>query len=182
MAKHRRMSDRSRRTRTVIGGLAAGGAIASFAPAGMAAAAPIDPDNPVTGPVKADTPAYSVGRDNLHNPAPGLRAVQTVGDQVFNDNNDINKALNGSPIGQGYHTVFGKQGDLEFVDTNDDEVADTYVYKVGTGEEGLYKGVLNMAGAKTVADAVPVRECNFVSDSSSKAPVVSIRASCNRSA
>ena len=37
MAKHRRMSEGSRRTRTVIGGLAAGGALAAFAPAGMAA-------------------------------------------------------------------------------------------------------------------------------------------------
>ncbi len=39
MAKHRRMSERSVRTRTVIGGFAAGGALAALAPAGMAAAA-----------------------------------------------------------------------------------------------------------------------------------------------
>ena len=38
MAKHRRMSERSVRTRTVIGGFAAGGALAALAPAGMAAA------------------------------------------------------------------------------------------------------------------------------------------------
>ena len=38
MAKHRRMSERSKRTRTVVGGLAAGGALAALAPAGIAAA------------------------------------------------------------------------------------------------------------------------------------------------
>ena len=107
MAKHRRLSERSVRTRTVIGGFAAGGALAALAPAGMAAAA----DNPAPGTeVDADSPAYSVGRDNLHNPAPGLRAAQTFGDQVFNDSTPINTALNGSPIGQGYHDAFGTRG------------------------------------------------------------------------
>jgi hypothetical protein len=37
---------------------------------------------------------------NLHNPAPGLRATQVLGDQIFN---------NGSPLGAGYHTDFGSR-------------------------------------------------------------------------
>ena len=97
MAKHRRMSDRSRRTRTVIGGLAAGGALAAVAPAGMAAAAA------GANEVPADTPGAAVGRPNLNNPAPGLRTAQQFGDSIFNDSNPINGALDDSPIGTGYH-------------------------------------------------------------------------------
>jgi hypothetical protein len=49
MAKHRRMSGRSRRARILIGGLADGGAVAAFAPAGMAAAVPMSTKtSPVT--------------------------------------------------------------------------------------------------------------------------------------
>ena len=38
MAKHRRMSERSTRTRTIVGGLAAGGALMALAPIGVASA------------------------------------------------------------------------------------------------------------------------------------------------
>ena len=141
------------------------------APAGMAAAA----DNPADGTeVEADTPAYAVGRDNLHNPAPGLRVAQTLGDQFFNNEGPINPVLNNSPLGQGYHSVFGTRGELEF-----DANAGVYKYTVGSGEEGLYKGVLNMAPGQTVGNAIPLRECQFENDPASLSPRVAIRAQCN---
>jgi hypothetical protein len=172
MAKHRRMSERSTRTRTVIGGLAAGGALAAFAPAGLAAAA----DNPAAGTeADLDSPAYSVGRDNLHNPAPGLRAAQTLGDQVFNNSTPINTTLNGSPIGQGYHQVFGTAGTIKAVDTDGDNVADTNKYVVGSGEEGSFKGVLNTAPADQLGNVLPIRECNIKRDPATGAPVFGAR-------
>jgi hypothetical protein len=172
MAKHRRMSERSTRTRTIVGGLAASGALAALAPAGMAAAA----DNPTDGTkVDPDSPAYSVGRDNLHNPAPGLRAAQTFGDQVFNDDTDINKALNGSPLGQGYHSALGTRGEFVQVDTNNDNVPDTRKYVVGTGEEGSFKGILNASPADQLGNVLPVRECNIKRDTATGAPVFGVR-------
>ena len=168
MAKHRRMSDRSRRTRTVIGGLAAGGALAAVAPVGMASAAA------GANEVPADTSGAAVGRPNLNNPAPGLRTAQQFGDSIFNDSNPINGALDDSPIGTGYHQVFGQQGTLRF-----DEYDQIYYYDTKTGYNGSFTGVLNMAPGKTVGDAIPLRECNFESDPGTLAPKVSIRASCN---
>jgi hypothetical protein len=169
MAKHRRMSERSTRTRTIVGGLAAGGALAAFAPAGLAAAAP-EPTK-----VDADTPGHAVGRPDLDNPAPGLRAIQTVGDQVFNDSTDINKTLNSSPLGTGYHTAFGQRGDLEFNDTTG-----KYEYTLGTGSEGAFKGVLNTAPADQLGNILPVRECNLVRDAGTLAPAVSFRSTCTK--
>jgi hypothetical protein len=97
-------------------------------------------DNPPDGTkVEADTPAYAVGRDNLHCPAPGLRVAQTLGDQFFNDDTPINEALNGSPLGTGYHVVYGTRGNLEFEDTDGDGEPDTYMYEVGTGEEACIR-------------------------------------------
>ena len=174
MAKHRRMSERSKRTRTVIGGFAAGGALAAFAPAGLASAI-TDPDNPVTGPVSPDSPAYSVGRDNLHNPAPGLRLAQTLGDQAFNDDNAATKALNGSPLGTAYHDTFGTRGDFEPVDTDGDGQDDALHYVVGTGEEGSFKGVLNTSPADQLGNVLPIRECNIKRDPASGAPVFGVR-------
>jgi hypothetical protein len=172
MAKHRRMSERSTRTRTIVGGLAAGGVLMAIAPAGIAAAA----DNPSDGTeVDLDSPAYSVGRDNLHNPAPGLRAAQTLGDQVFNNSTPINTTLNGSPIGQGYHQAFGTAGTIKAVDTNNDGVNDTNKYVVGSGTEGSFKGVLNTAPADQLGNVLPVRECNIKRDSATGAPVFGIR-------
>ena len=103
MAKHRRLSERSVRTRTVIGGLAAGGALAALAPAGMAAARTTIGDE--TEAIRS--PGAAVGRPDLNNPAPGLRAAQQFGDSVFNQTNQFNKALDDSPVGVGYHQVFG---------------------------------------------------------------------------
>jgi hypothetical protein len=85
------------RTWTVIGGLAAGGALAAPAPAGMASAAP------TANQVEANTPGTAVGRPDLTNPAPGLRAAQQFGDSVFSQTPGINKTLDDSPLGTGYH-------------------------------------------------------------------------------
>src|SRR3954454_1125224 len=161
MAKHRRMSERSTRTRTVIGGLAAGGALAAFAPAGMAAAAPVGNE------VEANTPGTAVGRPDLNNPAPGLRVAQQFGDSVFNQSTQINKTLDDSPVGAGYHTVFGKAGTVRY-----DEADGKYYYD-GKGTNGAFKGVLNTAPADQLGNVLPVRECNLKGDPSSGAPVFS---------
>ena len=125
--------------------------------------------------VDPDSPAYSVGRDNLHNPAPGLRLAQTFGDQAFNNNTDINKALNGSPLGTAYHDTFGTRGTFVQVDTNDDKVPDTTKYVVGSGKEGSFKGILNTSPADQLGNVLPVRECNIKRDPASGAPVFGVR-------
>lgn len=174
MAKHRRMSGRSRRARTFIGGLAAGGALAAFTPAGLAAAATdVNPDKK-GDQVNADTPGAAVGRPSLKNPAPGVRVAQQVGDSVFNDDTAITKALDGSPLGAGYHKAFGQKGELEL-----NEKTGNYEYTVGTGSNGSVTGVLNTTPGNLVGDVVPVRECNVVRSASTLAPQVSIRAQCN---
>jgi hypothetical protein len=164
MAKHRRMSDRSRRTRTVIGRLAAGGELAAVAPAGMASAVkePIE--------VEANTPGTAIGRPDLPNPAPGLRVAQQFGDSVFNQSNPINKALDDSPIGDGYHTVFGRAGTVRH-DTDDDK----YYYD-NKGSNGTFKGALNTPPADQLGNVLPVRECNLKGDPRSGAPVFGFRA------
>jgi hypothetical protein len=162
MAKHRRMSERSTRTRTVIGGLAAGGALAAFAPAGLAAAGPIGNE------VEANTPGTAVGRPDLHNPAPGLRAAQQFGDSVFNQSTQINKTLDDSPVGVGYHTVFGTAGTVRH---DDGPNGDGKYYYDGKGTNGAFKGVLNTAPADQLGNVLPVRECNLKGDPSSGAPV-----------
>ncbi len=163
MAKHRRMSERSRRTRTVIGGLAAGGVLAAVAPAGMASAVKEKTE------VEANTPGTAIGRPDLPNPAPGLRVAQQFGDSVFNQSNPINKALDDSPIGDGYHTVFGRAGTVRY-DTDDDK----YYYD-NKGSNGTFKGVLNTPPADQLGNVLPVRECNLKGDPRSGAPVFGFR-------
>jgi hypothetical protein len=124
--------------------------------------------------VPADTPGAAVGRPNLDNPAPVLRTVQQFGDSVFNQSTPVNKALDDSPVGDGYHQVFGQQGTLRFDD--DDQI---YYYDTTTGSNGSFKGVLNTPPVKTLGDAIPLRECNLESDPGSLAPKISIRAQCN---
>ena len=137
MAKHRRMSDRSRRTRTVVGGLAAGGALAAFAPAGLAAAVTdVNPTKPGTQ-VNPETPGAAVGRPDLNSPAPGLRVAQQFGDSIFNQTPGVNKALDDSPLGTGYYQVFGERGDLAF-----NEKTGNYEYTLGTGSNRAFKDVL----------------------------------------
>lgn len=164
MAKHRRMSERSRRTRTVIGGLAAGGVLAAFAPAGMAAAEKKD------GEVEANTPGTAVGRPDLDNPAPGLRAAQRFGDSVFNQTPGINKTLDDSPLGTGYHQVFGQAGTVRY------DKDDQKYYYDGKGKNGSFKGVLNTAPADQLGNVLPVRECNLKGDPASGAIVFGTQA------
>ena len=166
MAKHRRMSERSRRTRTVIGGLAAGGALAALAPAGMAAAAAGQNE------VEANTPGTAVGRPDLKNPAPGLRAAQQFGDSVFNQSTQLNKTLDDSPLGTGYHQTFGTAGTVRY-DTTDGK----YYYNTKTGSNGAFTGVLNTAPADQFGNVLPVRECNLKADpGSGGAPVFGTQA------
>lgn len=159
MAKHRRMSERSRRTRTVVGGLAAGGALMALAPVGVASAAK------QAGEVEANTPGTAVGRPDLHNPAPGLRVAQQFGDSVFNQSNAVNKALDDSPVGVGYHSVFGRAGTVRY-DTDDAK----YYYD-GKGTNGAFKGVLNTPPADQLGNVLPIRECNLKGDPGSGAPI-----------
>jgi hypothetical protein len=165
MAKHRRMSERSVRTRTVIGGFAAGGALAALAPAGMAAA------GPTASEVEANTPGTAVGRPDLSNPAPGLRAAQQFGDSVFNQSTQINKTLDDSPVGVGYHQVFGQSGKVRY-----DEADAKYYYDKTTGSNGAFMGVLNTAPADQLGNVLPVRECNLKADPGSGAPVFGTQA------
>jgi hypothetical protein len=163
------MSDGSKRTRVVIGGLAAGGALAAFAPAGMAHAA-----GPKDHEVEADTPGAAVGRPSVGNPAPGLRAAQQFGDSIFNQTSTANKALDDSPAGAAYHQVFGQQGTLRY--DEDDQV---YYYDTTTGSNGAFTGVLNTTPGNIIGGVVPVKECNLVRNSSNLQIQVSVRAQCN---
>jgi hypothetical protein len=162
MAKHRRMSERSTRTRTIVGGLAAGGALMALAPIGVASAVK------QPGEVEANTPGTAVGRPDLHNPAPGLRAAQQFGDSVFNQSTQINKTLDDSPVGTGYHQVFGTAGTVRH---DDGPGGDGKYYYDSTGTNGAFKGVLNTAPADQLGNVLPIRECNLKGDPSSGAPV-----------
>jgi hypothetical protein len=116
--------------------------------------------------VNTETPGASVGRPDLNNPAPGLRVAQQFGDSVFNQSTQINKTLDDSPLGTGYHQTFGERGDLAFNDKTG-----KYEYTAGTGHNGSFKGVLNTAPADQLGNVLPVRECNLKGDPSSGAPV-----------
>ena len=150
MAKHQALSARSRRTRTLIGGVMAGGVLALAAPAGLAF---------------ADTMGDTVGRDALNNPAPGVRAAQAVGDSTFNDDTPLSKAINGSPLGDAYHKAFGQRGKFE----KDSDGNDVYV--AGTGKEGYIQGALNAPPGIVVGNAIPLKECNIKVSSGSLIPV-----------
>ena len=116
MAKHVALSARSRRTRTLIGGVMAGGVLALAAPAGFAF---------------ADTMGDTVGRPSLGNPAPGVRAAQAIGDATSNNDTPVSSAINGSPLGDAYHKAFGQR---------EVRVNGTIVTQ---GSNGDIKGVLN---------------------------------------
>lgn len=94
MAKHRKASERSVRTRTLVAGVLAGGALVAVVPASIASAS-------------TDPSADAVGRPAFDNPAPGVRVAQATGDKVFNQTPGINKTLDDSPLGEVYHTNFG---------------------------------------------------------------------------
>jgi hypothetical protein len=145
MAKHQALSARSRRTRTLIGGVMAGGVLALAAPAGLAF---------------ADTPGDAVGRPSLGNPAPGVRAAQAVGDATFNNGSPLSSVINGSPLGTAYHDAFGQRGTF-------DEKTGAYN---GDGENGYIKGALNAPPGIVVGNAIPLKECNIKVSSGSLFP------------
>ncbi|MFV8049695.1 hypothetical protein [Mycobacterium sp. 48b] len=152
------MSERSVRVRTLVGGLIAGGALAVTLPTGLAHAegptksttgnksasegstkpttgnktAAEGPTKPTTGNKSAD----AVGRPDLGNPAPGVRAAQAIGDKVFNQNPGINKTLDDSPLGEAYHLNFG-------TGNYDDPTK---------GTNGVVKGELNVNAGKYYYD------------------------------
>ncbi|MDH6199136.1 hypothetical protein M2272_005804 [Mycobacterium frederiksbergense] len=127
MAKHRKISERSLRGRTLVGGILAGGALAVAGPAGAALAVPTH-----TGNASAD----AVGRAGLDNPAPGVRAVQAVGDQVFNQKTPVNKALDDSELGRVYHLNYGT----------------TSADGITPGKNGVMVGELNVNAGKYYYD------------------------------
>ena len=146
MAKHQALSARSRRTRTLIGGVMAGGVLALASPAGLAF---------------ADTPGDAVGRPTLGNPAPGVRAAQAVGDATFNNGSPLSKAINGSPLGDAYHDAFGQRGNFD----------DDGNYVAGTGKNGYIQGALNAPPGIVVGRVIPLKECNINVSSGSLFPV-----------
>jgi hypothetical protein len=142
----------SGRRRVVLGGILAGGALALAAPAGMAFA----------DPHSVATPGDAVGRPSLGNPAPGVRAVQGIGDSVFNNDSAVNAALNSSPAGAVYHSAFGTRGTIVTVTDADDNVIDrTYDPDGGNGSNGFIKGALNAPIGNVVGGVIPVKECNL---------------------
>ena len=138
MGEDYKWQTRSRRTRTLIGGVMAGGVLALAAPAGFAF---------------ADTPGDAVGRPSLGNPAPGVRAAQAVGDSIFNNGTPLSKAINGSSLGDAYHKAFGQS------DFNRD--ADGELVFVGNGHDGYIKGALNAPRGMVIGNAIPLKECNI---------------------
>jgi hypothetical protein len=79
--------------------------------------------------------------DTPGNPAPGVRAVQALGDRVFNQNTAFNKALDDSPLGINYHNAFG-----------------TANYEHPThGSNGTVTGLFNGGLIKTTYDSLQAR-------------------------
>ena len=146
MAKHQALSARSRRTRTLIAGVMAGGVLALAAPAGLAF---------------ADTQGDSVGRPAFDsgNPAPGVRAAQAIGDATFNNDTPLSAAINGSPLGTAYHDAFGQREEL-----------DAKGNVVTEGKNGYIKGALNAPPGIVVGNAIPLKECNIKVSSGSLFP------------
>jgi hypothetical protein len=71
-----------------------------------------------------------------------------------------------SPVGVGYHQVFGQAGKVRY-DTADGK----YYYDKTTGSNGSFKGVLNTPPADQLGNVLPIKECNLKGDPASGAPV-----------
>ncbi|WP_142386810.1 hypothetical protein [Mycobacterium hubeiense] len=97
IGRHRRRSSRVVRTRHILGGAVAGAvlAVGSLA-AGFAFAHGHSTES-----------GDAVGRPGLDNPAPGVRAVQAIGDRIYNQKTPVNRALDNSAFGSLYHEEFG---------------------------------------------------------------------------
>jgi hypothetical protein len=152
MANHRTMSERTRRTRTLVGGVMAGCALALAAPAGLALADPGPEAN--AGPHPVASIADTVGRPDFNKPAPGVRVAQAVGDTVFNSDTQLGGLIDGSPAGTVYHDAFGQRGTIHVAPDG------TVIYD-GDGKNGFIQGALNAPIGKVVGNAVPIRECNI---------------------
>lgn len=184
MAKHRAMSPHSKRARTILGGVVAGGALAMIAPSGLAQATVDNAtgDEAGTGPRPVSTMADNVGRPDFKNPAPGVRAIQTVGDTVFNNDSKASTAVNQSELGNQYHRAFGTRGTL-----TTDENTGVVTYH-DDGSNGYVTGILNTGtggrnGAQTIpgqvySQTVVIRECNLKVSTESGVPS-GVR-SCNK--
>jgi len=123
MAKHRQTE--TKRVNPLFGGAMLAGAMLVAAPAGIAF---------------ADTMGIN-GRPNTPNPQPGVNAIQSAGDKVFNGTNTIPGFLGGGPIsldttgaGSLYHAEFGTSTASAIGQSGD---------STATGSQGLTVGVVN---------------------------------------
>ncbi|MCV7345826.1 hypothetical protein [Mycolicibacterium rhodesiae] len=90
------------------------------------------------------------------NPAPGVRAVQALGDRVFNQNTAFNKALDDSPLGINYHNAFG-----------------TPNYEHPThGSNGTVTGLLNGGLIQTTYDSLQTRGAALPDEADLSAAVI----------
>ncbi|MFN8032060.1 MAG: hypothetical protein U0Q47_02050 [Mycobacterium sp.] len=81
--------------------------------------------------------------DTPGNPAPVVRAVQALGDRVFNQSTPFNKALDDSPFGVNYHVAFGTPAEEGEPATH--------------GSNGTVKGLFNDGQIKTAYDSLQAR-------------------------
>ena len=169
MAKHRRLSERSVRTRTVIGGFAAGGALAALAPAGMAAAA----GNPtsrsrssrIRRAPRSAVRTYTTRRQVCARPSSSATRSST---RLL----DSTRHSTTRPSAPGITRCSAQRWRPSGTTTADRK----YYYNTATGSNGAFKGVLNTAPADQLGNVLPVRECNMKGDPGSGAPVFGIQA------
>jgi len=144
MAKQKGKSRRVERATVVASGLLASGVLLVATPAGFASAVPVEtPDN------EGNASAIAVGRPGFDNPAPGVRAIQALGDRVYNDSTPFNSLLNKSPLGNGYHIRYGTTSTGKMIpnpdfDPNDPASPETIL---DPGSNGSNVGQLNIAWA-----------------------------------
>lgn len=81
--------------------------------------------------------------DTPGNPAPVVRAIQALGDRVFNQSTAFNKALDDSPLGVNYHIAFGTPAEEGEPATH--------------GSNGTINGLFNDDRVKTAYDALQAR-------------------------
>lgn len=85
--------------------------------------------------------------DNPGNPAPLVRAVQALGDRVFNQSTAFNKAMDDSILGVNYHITFGTPAEEGEPATH--------------GSNGTFTGLLNFSVYKTAYDSLQARGANL---------------------
>ncbi|GAY16706.1 hypothetical protein [Mycobacterium sp. shizuoka-1] len=90
------------------------------------------------------------------NPAPGIRAIQALGDRVFNQNTAFTKALDDSPLGANYHSAFGTPN---------------YAHPTH-GTNGTVTGLLNGGLIKTTYDALQAKGVALPDEANLSASVI----------